>query len=117
MEYERDAKFFSGSPDRRLNIRDAMPEEFDLEMPIGEWLQVPTLWVTVTLVSKGIHSVAPVYRGKQFWSAIKNDESVGLILADMARREGIDAAEFMAFERRIITRNKTTLLGENEIIH
>ncbi len=83
--------------------------EFDLTMPNGEWLQVPRLWCLVSRLSSGIHSVVPVYRGRKFWSFIKDDEALALVLVDIARREGIDAQEFAAFERKVVAKNKQAL--------
>lgn len=117
IEYERDCKFFADYSHRQTLIREAAIGEFDLDMPPGEWLQVPKLWCLVKQVSSGIHSVVPVYRGRKFWSFIKDDAALGLVLVDMARREGIDAQEWQAFERRVVAKNKQALSSGSETIH
>ncbi|HMH12100.1 MAG TPA: hypothetical protein VK578_03240 [Edaphobacter sp.] len=94
IDYERDAKFFAEYPHRQTLIREAGMGEFDLDMPCDEWLQVPRLWCLVMQVSAGVHSVVPVYRGRKFWSFIKDDAALGIVLTDIARREGIDAQEW-----------------------
>ncbi len=62
--YEDDAAFFKAHSERRLLIRAAGYGEFDLEIPISDWLQTPTVHVLVTQVSPGVHFAVPVYRGK-----------------------------------------------------
>jgi hypothetical protein len=117
IDYERDSKFFSEYPQRQSLIREAGMGEFDLDMPNGEFLQIPKLWCLVTQVSRGIHSIVPVYRGKKFWSFIKDDATLGLVLADIARREGMDAQEWMTFERRVTAKNRQALSSGSETIH
>jgi hypothetical protein len=117
IDYERDSKFFSDYPKRQSLIREAGMGEFDLDMPPGEFLQVPTLWVLVTRLSNGVHSIVPVYRGRKFWSFIKDDAALGLVLVDIARREGMDAQEWMAFERRVTAKNRQALASGSGTIH
>jgi hypothetical protein len=117
IDYERDSKFFSEYPQRQSLIREAGMGEFDLDMPNGEFLQIPTLWVLVTRLSNGVHSIVPVYRGRKFWSFIKDDAALGLVLVDIARREGMDAQEWMAFERRVTAKNRQLLASGSETIH
>src|ERR1035437_281265 len=118
IDYERDCKFFADYPSRHALIRDAGIGEFDLDMPIGEFLQVPTLHCLVTRISSGVHSVVPIYRGRKFWQFIKDDATLGLVICEMARREGMDAQEFAAFERRIVAENKQLLCASgSETIH
>lgn len=117
IDYERDCKFFADYPRRHALIRDSGMGEFDINMPVGEFLQVPTLWCLVTQISSGVHSVVPVYRGRKFWSFIKDDVVLGMVLCEMARREGMDAQEFMAFERRVVGENKELLSSGSETIH
>jgi hypothetical protein len=86
-------------------------------MPAGEFLQVPKLWCLITQVSLGVHSVMPVYRGRKFWSFMKDDAALGMVLCEMARREGIDVPEFRAFERRVVAKNKQLVSTGSETIH
>ena len=118
IDYERDCKFFADYPNRHALIRDAAIGEFDLlDMPVGEFLQVPTLWVLVSRIASGVHSVVPIYRGRKFWQFIKDDAALGLVICEMARHEGIDAQEFAAFERRIVAENKQFLASGSGTIH
>lgn len=117
LDYERDCKFFADYPSRHALIRDAAIGEFDLDMPVGEFLQVPQLWCLVTRISSGVHSVVPIYRGKKFWQFIKDDAALGLVLCEMARRNGIDDQEFTAFEKRIVAENTQLLASGSGTIH
>ncbi len=118
--YKADTNFFISHPRCKTNIRPEYKEEFDLVMPVGEWLQIPRLWCLVTQIATGIHSVLPLYRGKQFWSALTDDAATALVMVEMARREGIDQEEFLAFEKRVIAQNTKSLAASQrtrEIIH
>jgi hypothetical protein len=117
IAYEADSKFFRDFANRKMLIRLAFMGEFDIDMPPGEHLQIPQLWTLVTAVSSGIHSVVPLYRGRKFWSFIKDDAAIGMVLIDIARREGIDAEEFRAFERKVIAKNKQVLSSGTRTIH
>jgi hypothetical protein len=117
IDYERDSKFFADYPRRHTLLREASIGEFDLDMPAGEFLQVPKLWCLVTQISSGVHAVVPVYRGRKFWSFMKDDAALGMVLCEMARREGMDAQEFMSFERRVIAKNNRMLASGSETIH
>ena len=117
IDYERDCKFFADYPRRHSLIREAGMGEFDPDMPAGEFLQVPKLWCLVTQIASGVHSVVPVYRGRKFWSFMKDDAALGLVLCEMARREGMDAQEFIAFERNVVAKNNRMLASRSETIH
>ncbi|MDE1162303.1 MAG: hypothetical protein PW792_10215 [Acidobacteriaceae bacterium] len=95
----RDAEFFKANPRRRLHLREAIPDEFDLQLSIGEWLGVPVLHVLVIQVLAATHLAIPVYRGRRFWSEkLSSDEEIGQVLTEQSRREGIDVGEWMMFE-------------------
>jgi hypothetical protein len=116
--YEDDAAFFKAHSERRLLIRPAQYGEFDLEMPVSDWLQMPTVHVLVTQVSPGVHFAVPVYRGKAFFDAdVETDSEISLILAEMARREGIDTAEWMMFELKQKQAPKVLKATNDGIIH
>jgi hypothetical protein len=101
-EYNRDKEFFSKHPSRNSHIRHNAPGELDLELPVGQWLKAPALWLHISRVAGETHIVIPVYRGKQFWIEPKTDNNVALILVEMANRQGINVTEWAAFEREVI---------------
>lgn len=117
LAYEADCKFFGDYRERNTLIREAFMNEFDLEMPNGDWLQIPKLWCLVSKASCGIHSVVPIYRGRKFWSFIKDDAALALVLVAIARREGIDAHEFITFEQKVIAKNKQIVASAGGTIH
>jgi hypothetical protein len=99
--YARDKEFFELHKRRNLYIRADYQGEFDLEMNIGDWLQLPRLQVLVTKFATGIHQVTPVYRGRSFfYGNDTTDLEILQILVEMSRRNGIDATEWKAFESK-----------------
>ncbi len=99
--YDRDRTFFKKNPHRHTLIRHNAPCELDLELSTGRWLEAPALWLSVTRVSGDTHLVVAVYRGKQFWTDANTDADVAIVLVEMAKREGIDLREWVAFEDRV----------------
>ena len=98
--YGQDKSFFQLHERRSLYLRAAYVGEFDLELSIVEMLRTPPLHVLVTQLAKGIHQVTPVYRGKSFfYGNDSTDLEILQIVMEMARRNGIDAQEFAAFEQ------------------
>jgi hypothetical protein len=113
-QYGNDCKFFEKHRSRRIHIRQAAPGELDLDMPLGQWLQAPKLWLSITKLSEGIHQATPVYRGKQFWTEPKTDADAALMLIDMGQRQGIDLPEWRAFENRIVAENQVRMVATNK---
>lgn len=112
--FEADANFFAANQSRRTYIRASFPEEFDPPKELGEWLQATPLQLLVTKIAEQTHFVAPVYRGKPFWiGQQKSDVEIAAILAEMQRREGIDEAEYRAFESRILKQLGTAINNAN----
>ena len=103
--YKQDKGFFQLHERRSLYIRAAYVGEFDLELNIGDWLRIPQLQVLVTQLAIGIHQVTPIYRGKSFfYGNDSTDLEILQIVMEMARRNGIDAQEFAAFEESHLRR-------------
>jgi hypothetical protein len=116
--YERDLTFFKSHQNRRLSLRLADKGEFDhAAMTLGEWLQVPQLHVLVTKLSTGVHLVVPVYRGKAFFREVASDAEVSLIVADMAKLEGIDLEEIARYEQSHPELIPATTVVRSETIH
>lgn len=111
--YAQDRQFFTLHKRRSLYIRGSYSEEFDFAMSVEDLLRVPHLHVLVTQIATGVHQITPLYRGKSFWYG--NDTSDGEIIQiviEMARRNGIDQAEFAAYEQnRIKTLHAATTTG------
>ena len=119
--YEQDKQFFALHKGRSLYLRGDYRNEFDIALETEEWLRLPRLQVLVTQVSIGVHLVTPVYRGKQFfYDNLGSDAEVALVLVEMQRRGGMNAAEWMAFESQWIERQRalTTLeTPKDEVTH
>ena len=112
--YADDKKFFQDHPKRRTYIREELSGEFDLEMPIAEWLQTPRLWNLVVQVAKDVHSVTPIYRGSRFWDVtLRDDDAVAFVLVEMARQEGMNLAEFLSFGERVKAKNRAFIERSN----
>jgi hypothetical protein len=118
--YEHDLALFRSAPQRRLMLRPAYFNEFDIEVgTIGQWMQLPQLHVLVTQLSIGSHLLTPLYRGKPFFGEVTTDSEVVMIVAEMAQRRGIDKNEFEQFEQAHNARIKATdsIKGEGEVTH
>ena len=80
--YELDLASFKGAPQRRLMLRPALFNEFDIEIgTVGEWLKLPQLHVLVSQLAIGSHLLTPLYRGKPFFSGVTTDNEVVIIVA------------------------------------
>jgi hypothetical protein len=97
--YERDTTFFKINPHRRSILRPAFIDEFDIDIELGQWIQLPTLHCIVNQLSTGVHLLTPVYRGKPFFREVTTDSEVAMIVAEMASRGGINRPEFEQFEQ------------------
>jgi hypothetical protein len=98
--YQQDLAAFKAAPQRRLILRPAYFNEFDVEVgTIGDWLKLPQLHVLVNQLSVGSHLLTPLYRGKPFFTSVTTDNEVVIIVAEMAKRGGIDRLEFEQFEQ------------------
>lgn len=115
--YQQDKEFFQLHKGRTLYLRAAYIGEFDLEMELAEALKTPKLHVLVTQLAKGSHQITPVYRGKAFfYGNDTTDLEVIQILIEMARRNGIDETEWVAFEDKN-DRTFNALPSKTEVIH
>lgn len=116
--YEQDKEFFALHKGRSFYLRGDYRNEFDLGLDTGEWLSLPRLHVLVTQLSSGVHQVTPVYRGKQFfYDNLGSDAEVALVLVEMQRREGMNTAEWQAFEAKWIERQLTSNAPKDEVTH
>jgi len=104
---------------RKLYIRGSYSGEFDVEMTTQDFLQVPRLHVLVNQLQPGFHQITPIYRGKSFFYDNDNsDAEVIEILSECARRKGIDAEEWEAFEQKRNQRiNASYALASSEAIN
>ena len=118
LTYGYDCKFFAAHKGRRLRLRDAIYNEFDVEFDsMADWLKVPKLHVLVTQHSVGVHMVTPVYRGKSFYPESSTDAEVNMILATMFARRGIDQPEFEAFEQAHNEANRLLRAASTEVLN
>lgn len=108
--YEQDKEYFNLHKGRNLYIRGDHRAEFDIEIDVSEWLQIPRLHVLVTQLTTGVHQITPVYRGKQFfYDEVATDSEVALILIEMSRRKGMNVAEWQKFEETWLERQALKL--------
>jgi hypothetical protein len=116
--YQLDLAAFKAAPQRRLMLRPAYFNEFDIEVgSVGDWLKLPQLHVLVNQLSIGSHLLTPVYRGKPFFSGVTTDNEVVIIVAEMAKRGGIDRLEFEQFEQIHNEQMKVAHLVKGEVVH
>jgi hypothetical protein len=106
--YDYDAKSFKRNPRRKLIIRPAFFNEFDIEVDLSQWQQLPKLHCLVNQLSIGVHFLTPVYRGAAFFHEVTTDSEVIMIVAEMAKRGGIDVREWEQFERAYNLRLRLT---------
>jgi hypothetical protein len=103
--YARDKEFFQLHPKRNLYIRAAYFGEFDFEMSIEDSLRTPQLHVLIAKYASGFHQVTPIYRGSSFfYGNDTTDLEILEIANEMQRRNGIDIAEWRAFEGKHMQR-------------
>src|SRR6202044_2499758 len=62
--YGADGLFFATYPSRRIYLRPALRNEFDIYTSEAEYKERPTLWLSVTLLAPGYHVDLPVWRGR-----------------------------------------------------
>src|SRR5258708_7025846 len=96
--YKHDLAFFKAAPQRRLMLRTAYFNEFDIEVgSVGDWLKLPHLHVLVSQLSIGSHLLTPLYRGKPFFGGVTTDNEVVIIVAEMPKRAGTTLHHFQRF--------------------
>jgi hypothetical protein len=116
--YSSDVAFFRSNAQRRLMLRSAYFNEFDIEVgTVGDWLRLPQLHVLVNQLSVGSHLLTPLYRGKPFFGEVTTDSEVVMIVAEMAKRGGIDRHEFERFEQIHNEEMKTSHSIKGEVVH
>jgi hypothetical protein len=116
--YSSDVKFFRSNTQRRLILRPAYFNEFDIEVgTIGDWLKLPQLHVLVNQLAIGSHLLTPLYRGKPFFGEVTTDSEVVMIVAEMAKRGGIDRHEFERFEQIHNEQMKASQSVKGEVVH
>jgi hypothetical protein len=115
--YEQDKEYFNLHKGRNLYIRGDYRGEFDIEVDVVGWLQIPRLHVLVTQLTVGVHQITPVYRGKQFfYDEVATDSEVALILIEMSRRKGMNVEEWQVFEAVWLERQTIALTQAAEAI-
>ena len=115
--YKKDSAFFKANPRRRLILRSAFMNEFDIDLELTNWLRLPILHCLVTQLSTGVHLLTPVYRGKAFFGDVTTDTEIAMIVGEMALRGGIDTPEFEAFEVAYNAKLKLTIAPPPEAIN
>ena len=109
--YAQDRQFFALNRKRNLYIRASYLEEFDMGMEMRDLIEVPRLHVLVNQLQPGFHQITPLYRGKSFFYGNDNsDLEVIEIVSECARRKGIDAVEWVAYEQKRSQRT-TAIIG------
>jgi hypothetical protein len=87
--FDADGKFFAENPQRRLYIRGAFDDEFNMPMDINDYMQIPQMQALVTKLHDGVHLVAFVYYGRALVNTpIATDADVAQVLAAMQRQIG-----------------------------
>jgi hypothetical protein len=61
--------------------------------------------------------LTPLYRGKPFFRGVTTDNEVVIIVAEMAKRGGIDRLEFEQFEQIHNKEIKTSHSIKGEVVH
>jgi len=95
--YGADGLFFATHPTRRMYLREAFPNEFDIWTTMEDFEQRPKLWVLVTLLCEGFHEITPRWRGKPFWRSGETDEAVTETVIQASMRGGLSVAEWYGF--------------------
>lgn len=95
--YGADGLFFSTYPDRRMYLRPAFRNEYDIYTSESDYEERPTLWVLVSLLSPGHHMILPVWRGRAFWHGMETDQAVADAVLQMCLREGLSISEWYSF--------------------
>jgi hypothetical protein len=116
--YGADSLYFSTFPSRRIYLRKAINNEFDLFESEFAFEQCPKLWVLVTQLSPGFHEITPRWRGRAFWSDLETDQAVATVLIEMSLRNGISLSEWLGFiqDQRIRNADKKKKHGK-QVIH
>ena len=101
--YGADGLFFATYPSRRMYLRPAFRNEFDVFTTEEDFQQRPMLWVLVSQLAPGFHEITPRWRGHAFWSGMETDRAVAEVVLQMSVRGGLNLAEWMGFvqDRRI----------------
>lgn len=108
--YGADGLFFATFPNRRLYLRPAFRNEFDLNVGEASFIECPKLWVLVSHLSDGVHEITPRWRGKPFWKELDTDKAVAQTLIVIAVRGGLALSEWQGYvqDRRISNAYKAT---------
>ena len=106
--YGADGLFFATHPARRLYLREAIRNEYDIYTGEEERKERPMLWAAVLLLAPGHHMILPAWRGKAFWRSIETDQDVADALLQMSLRGGLSIAEWYSYicDQRIRKGNK-----------
>lgn len=95
--YRNDGEFFANNPSRRMYLREAFPNEFDVWTTMEEFQQRPKLWVLVSMLSEGLHERTPRYRGRKFWKSMNSDADIANAILEMSARGGFSISEWLGF--------------------
>lgn len=95
--YGADGLFFATNLTRRLYLRPAFRNEFDIFTSEADFQERPTLWVLVSQLWPGHHEITPRWRGKAFWHDLESDQAVAEALVQMSLRGGLHLAEWYGF--------------------
>jgi hypothetical protein len=95
--YRADNQFFEANPSRRVYLRLAIRNEWDVYTTEDEFKARPSLWVSVHQTSQGHHEIIPRWRGRAEWSDLKSDEAVVEAIRQMSQRGGLNLSEWHSF--------------------
>jgi hypothetical protein len=95
--YGADGLFFATHMDRRMYLRPAFRNEFDVFTTESDFQLRPVLWVLVSQLWPGFHEITPRWRGKSFWRDLESDGAVATALMKMSLRNGVHLSEWIGF--------------------
>ena len=97
--YGADGLFFATHPERRMYLRPAFRNEYDIDENETNNVERPMLWVLVSQLAPGFHMILPVWRGRNFWNGPESstDEGIASILLQMCLRGGLNLSEWMSY--------------------
>lgn len=95
--YGADGLFFATHLDRRLYLRPAFRNEFDIFTTESDFQLRPILWVLVSQLWPGFHEITPRWRGKAFWHDLESDHAIATVLMKMSLRNGVHLSEWLGY--------------------
>jgi hypothetical protein len=95
LVYGTDSMFFATNQSRKMYLRHALRNEFDIYTNESDYQTRPMLWLLVQQTAPmGHHMILPVWRGKAFWNTLNSDEEVANVVERMCLRQGLSLGEW-----------------------